>query len=69
MKCKSKGRLQPQADFSHCPSSYLQVRMVALAPKTNTLFCVSFVDRGSLRRIISLRPATRREVKHYVNQS
>jgi len=47
---------------------YDELRMVALAPKTNTLFYVSFVDRGSLRRIISLRPATRREVKHYVSQ-
>jgi len=42
--------------------------MIALAPKTNTLYDVSFVDRGNLRRIISLRPATRREVKHYVSQ-
>jgi len=47
---------------------YDELRMVALAPKTNTLFYVSFVDRGSLRRIISLRPATRKEVKHYVSQ-
>lgn len=48
---------------------YDELRMVALAPKTNTLYYVSFVDRGSLRRIISLRLATRREVKHYVSQS
>ena len=47
---------------------YDELRMIALAPKTNTLYYVSFVDRGSLRRIISLRPATRREVKHYVSQ-
>jgi uncharacterized DUF497 family protein len=46
-----------------------ELRMVALAPKTNTLYYVSFVDRGSLRRIISLRSATRREVKHYVSQA
>jgi uncharacterized DUF497 family protein len=46
-----------------------ELRMVALAPKTNTLYYVSFVDRGNLRRIISLRPATRREVQHYVSQS
>jgi uncharacterized DUF497 family protein len=43
-----------------------EVRMIALAPKTNTLYYVAFVDRGSRRRIISLRHATRREVKHYV---
>jgi len=47
---------------------YGEQRMIALAPKTNTLYDVSFVDRGNLRRIISLRPATRREVKHYVSQ-
>jgi len=47
---------------------YEEQRMIALAPKTNTLYYVSFVDRGNLRRIISLRPATRREVKHYVSQ-
>ena len=40
--------------------------MIALAPKTNILYYVSFVDRGSTRRIISLRRANRREVKHYV---
>ena len=45
---------------------YDEVRMIALAPKTNTLYYVAFVDRGEARRIISLRPATRREVTHYV---
>jgi uncharacterized DUF497 family protein len=38
------------------------MRMIALAP----LYYVAFVDRGDRRRIISLRRATRREVKHYV---
>ena len=41
-------------------------RMIALAPKTGILFYVAFVDRGEVRRIISLRRANRREVKHYV---
>ena len=41
-------------------------RMVALAPKTGILYYVAFVDRGEVRRIISLRRANRREVKHYV---
>ncbi len=45
---------------------YAELRMIALAPKTNTLYYVAFVDRGSNRRIISLRRANRREVKHYV---
>jgi uncharacterized DUF497 family protein len=40
--------------------------MIALAPKTNTLYYVAFVERGEIQRIISLRRATRREVKHYV---
>ncbi|MBL8452984.1 MAG: BrnT family toxin [Zoogloea sp.] len=45
---------------------YEEVRMIALAPKTNTLYYVAFVDRGETRRIISLRHATRSEVTHYV---
>lgn len=46
--------------------SYEELRMIALAPKTQTLYFVAFVDRDDTRRVISLRPATRREVKHYV---
>ncbi len=30
--------------------------MIALAPKTGILYYVAFVDRGPVRRIISLRP-------------
>ena len=45
---------------------YDELRMIALAPETNTLYFVSFVDRGDARRIISLRKATRREVAYYV---
>lgn len=44
---------------------YKEMRMIALAPQTNILYCVAFVDRGEARRIISLRRANRREVKHY----
>ena len=44
---------------------YVELRMIALAPKTETLYCVAFVERGEARRIISLRRANRREVKHY----
>jgi len=46
---------------------YNEMRMIALAPKTEILYCVAFVDRGDVRRIISLRRANRREVKHHVN--
>jgi uncharacterized protein len=45
---------------------YDEFRMIALAPEFNILYYVAFVDRGEVRRIISLRRATRREVKHYV---
>jgi uncharacterized protein len=45
---------------------YAELRMIALAPKTHTLYYVAFLDRGAVRRIISLRRANRREVKHYV---
>ena len=45
---------------------YAEIRMIALAPKTGTLYYVAFVDRGEARRVVSLRRANRREVKHYV---
>jgi uncharacterized DUF497 family protein len=45
---------------------YGEMRMIALAPKTQILYYVAFVDRGQARRVISLRRANRREVKHYV---
>lgn len=46
---------------------YEEIRMIALAPKTNTLYYVAFVDREEeVRRVISLRRATRTEVMHYV---
>lgn len=45
---------------------YAELRLVALAPEGNVLYYVAFVDKGDVRRIISLRPATRREVNHYV---
>jgi len=48
---------------------YTELRMIALAPKTHILYYVAFVDRGAVRRIISLRPANRREVKHYVEST
>ncbi len=45
---------------------YDELRMIALAPKTEILYYVAFVDHGEVRRPISLRRANRREVKHYV---
>lgn len=45
---------------------YAELRMIALAPKTNILYYAAFVDRGTARRIISLDRVNRREVKHCV---
>lgn len=46
---------------------YNELRMIALALQTETLYFVAFVDRAPARRIIRLRRANRREVKHYVD--
>ncbi len=48
---------------------YTELRMIALAPKSSILYYVAFVEQGTARRIISLRRANRREVKHYVESS
>lgn len=45
---------------------YDELRMIALAPEGDALYYVAFVDRGDVRRPISLRHAERREVKKYV---
>ena len=45
---------------------YDEMRMIGLVPEGNRLYYVAFVDRGKIRRVISLRHAERREVKHYV---
>lgn len=45
---------------------YDELRMIGLVPEGNTLYYVAFVDRGGVRRTISLRLAERREVKKYV---
>ncbi len=48
---------------------YDELRMIALAPKNNILYYVAFVERGERTRVISLRHATRREVKYYVENT
>lgn len=45
---------------------YGELRAIALAPKIEILYYAAFVDRGEVRRVISLRRANRREVKYYV---
>lgn len=49
--------------------SYGEMRMIALVPKTGILYYVAFVDRGNVRRVISLRRANRREARHYVEST
>jgi len=45
---------------------YGELRIIALAPRSRVLYYVAFVNRGEVRRIISLRRANRREVRRYV---
>jgi len=44
---------------------YDETRMIGLVPEGNDLYYVAFVDRGEVRRVISLRCAERKEIKHY----
>lgn len=44
---------------------YDEIRMIGLVPEANDLYYVAFVDRGEIRRVISLRYAERKEIKHY----
>ena len=45
---------------------YDEIRMIGLVPEGNTLYYVAFVDRGEVRRVVSLRYAERKEITHYV---
>ncbi|MFM2006166.1 MAG: hypothetical protein RLZZ09_1821 [Pseudomonadota bacterium] len=47
---------------------YGEPRQCGLVPIGARLYHVVFVERGSHRRIISLRKANRREVKRYADQ-
>ncbi|OFZ70891.1 MAG: hypothetical protein A2Z01_05100 [Betaproteobacteria bacterium RBG_16_58_11] len=47
---------------------YGEARMIGYAPIGDRVFCVVFVDRSAVRRIISLRRANSREVKHYAQR-
>ena len=44
---------------------YDELRMIGLVPEGDALYYVAFVDRDETRRVISLRYAERREIKHY----
>ncbi len=47
---------------------YGEARVVGYAPIGERLYCVVLVDRGTERRIISLRKANGREVSRYASQ-
>jgi uncharacterized DUF497 family protein len=44
---------------------YGEIRMIALAPIGERLYCVVYVDHEDDRRIISLRKANQREFDYY----
>ena len=48
---------------------YAELRMIGYAPIGNRVYCDVFVDRGDVRRIISLRKANMREVRDYAKQT
>ncbi len=47
---------------------YGEIRMIGYAPIGIRVYCVIYTDRDDIRRIISLRKATRREVKNYASE-
>ena len=48
---------------------YYELRMVGFAPIGSDVFCVVFVERGDdVIRVISLRKATKPEVRDYASQ-
>ena len=44
---------------------YGEIRLIALAPIADRLYCCVYVEREEAKRIISLRKANRREVMDY----
>ncbi len=58
------GTLQAQPDVRR---SYGEARMAGYAFLAARLYSVIYVDRGTVRRIISLRKANSREVTDYAN--
>ena len=47
---------------------YDEIRMIGYAPIGATVYCVVFTESNDHYRIISLRPATPREVRNYASQ-
>ncbi|MDP3943268.1 MAG: BrnT family toxin [Methylotenera sp.] len=48
---------------------YGEERQVALVPMNQRLYFVAFVDRKTVRRIISLRKANKRDFDHYEQET
>ena len=51
------------------PRDYGEARNIGLALTGERLYCVIFIDRGTARRIISLRKVNQREVRRYVSEN
>jgi uncharacterized DUF497 family protein len=47
---------------------YGEIRLNAIVPRGDALYCVIFTERSETIRVISLRLATNTEKSHYVNQ-
>jgi uncharacterized DUF497 family protein len=48
--------------------AYGELRMRGFAPIGETVYCVVYTERGDAIRVISLREATRKEVRAYASQ-
>lgn len=63
-----------ELDFLVCHTDntrhdYYEQRMIGFAPIGQTVYCVIFVEReDDVMRVISLREATKKEVKDYASQ-
>lgn len=48
---------------------YFELRMIGFAPIGQTVYCVVYVEReDDVMRVISLREATKKEVRDYASQ-
>ena len=56
-------------DMEDTRSDYGEARMIALCAIGERLYCIVYVDREDVRRIISLRKANYREVMDYASQN
>jgi uncharacterized DUF497 family protein len=52
-----------------CRRDYGEDRQVALVPMNQQLYFIAFVDRKTVRRVISLRRANKREFDRYEQET